>query len=97
MIYFVSPSGNDGSAGTMDSPWKTIENSVNRLSAGDILYIRGGEYVLMQAVLCQKSGTQDKPIVYSAFEDEKPVIDASGINFHLESNVNKLRKAEKSR
>ena len=84
MIYFVSPSGNDGSAGTIDAPWKTVENSVNRLSAGDILYIRGGEYVLTQAVLLQKSGTQDKPIVYSAFEDEKPVFDAAGINFYAE-------------
>ena len=84
MIYFVSPSGNDGSAGTMDSPWKTLENSVNKLSAGDILYIRGGEYVLTQAVLCQRSGTQNNPIVYAAFENEKPVIDAGNINFYLE-------------
>ena len=68
MIYFVSPSGNDGSKGSMDSPWETLENSVNKLSAGDILYIRGGEYVLAEAVLCQKSGTQDNPIVYAAFE-----------------------------
>ena len=84
MIYFVSPSGDDGAAGNMDSPWKTLECSVNKLSAGDILYIRGGEYVLAEAVLCKKSGAQGKPIVYAAFEDEKPVINADGINFHLE-------------
>ena len=84
MIYFVSPTSNDGSAGTMDSPWQTIENSVNKLASGDILYIRGGEYVLQRAILCQKSGTQDKPIVYAAFEDEKPVIKADKINFFLE-------------
>jgi len=61
MIYFISPSGDDGSAGNIDSPWKTLENSVNKLSAGDILYIRGGEYVLTQAILCQKSGTHENP------------------------------------
>ena len=84
MIYFISPSGNDGWNGSIDTPWKTLENSVNKLSAGDILYIRGGEYVLTQAVFCQKSGTEDKPIIYSAFENEKPVFDAESINFFLE-------------
>jgi len=84
MIYFVSPSGNDGSAGGIDTPWQTLENSVNKLSAGDILYIRGGEYVLTQAILCQKNGAQGNPIVYAAFEDEKPAINADGINFYRE-------------
>ena len=54
MIYFVSPSGNDGSAGTMDSPWKTLENSVNKLSAGDILYIRNSYRRPLSPRLCKK-------------------------------------------
>lgn len=84
MIYFVSPMGDDNAAGMLESPWRTVENSVNRLSAGDILYIREGEYVLTQAVQCQKSGEPDKPIVYSAYGNEKPVINADNINFHLQ-------------
>jgi hypothetical protein len=84
MIYFVSPTGDDGAAGNIDLPWKTLENSANKLSAGDILYIRGGEYILTQAVLYKKSGTQENPIIYAAYENEKPVFDAGGINFHLE-------------
>jgi len=84
MIYFISPTGNDSSPGTIDSPWKTLETSVNKLSAGDILYIRGGDYTLNEAIRCQKSGSQGKPIVYSAYEDEKPVINADNINFHKE-------------
>ena len=86
MIYFVSPSGNDNSPGTDESPWQTIENSVNKLSPGDILYIRAGEYNIKQAIECKKSGTKDKPIVYAAFEDEKPIINADAINFHLEKD-----------
>ena len=77
MIYFVSPNGDDSLGGTIDAPWKTIENSVNRLTAGDMLYIRGGEYVLAEAVCCHKSGAPGNPIVYAAYGDEKPVnIDA---------------------
>jgi len=84
MIYFVSPSGNDGSPGTIDSPWETLENSVNKLSAGDILYIREGEYFLKHAILCEKSGAPGNPVVYAAFEGEKPVVNADGVNFYRE-------------
>lgn len=84
MIYFVSTTGNDKNTGSMDLPWQTLEYAVNKLSAGDILYIRGGEYILQEAVLCKKSGTQENPIVYSAYEDEKVEINAVNINFFKE-------------
>ena len=84
MIYFVSTSGNDEDAGNINSPWRTPESAVNRLSEGDMLYIRGGEYTLSEAVICKKSGTPEKPIVYSAYGDETVVFDAGGINFFLE-------------
>jgi len=86
MIYFVSPNGCDNAPGTMDLPWKTIETAVNKVSAGDILYIRGGEYLLKEAVQCKKSGTPSKPIVYSAFEGETPILDAKDINFYREKD-----------
>ena len=84
MIYFVSPTGCDEAAGAIDSPWKSLHTAVNKVSAGDILYIRGGEYVLTDAVEFKKNGAPNKPIVYSAFEDETPILDAQGINFYQE-------------
>ena len=86
MIYFVSTAGNNEYSGTMEQPWLTLEYAVNKLSSGDILYIRGGEYVLQEAIVCQKSGTHDNPVVYSAYEDEVVEINADNINFHLEKD-----------
>jgi len=84
MIYFISPNGSDESPGSIDLPWKTVEESVNKLSEGDILYFRGGRYDIKKAVIFQKNGEPGKPIVYSAFEDEKPEINADKINFYKE-------------
>ena len=46
MIYFLSPTGSDSATGTITTPWQSLEVSVNKLSPGDILYVRGGEYTL---------------------------------------------------
>ena len=43
--YYVSPSGSDRNSGSIDSPWKDIEASVIKISPGDVLNLRGGEYV----------------------------------------------------
>ena len=41
---YMATTGSDGNAGTIGSPWLTIEYSVSQMSAGDTLYIRGGTY-----------------------------------------------------
>jgi len=42
--YFVATTGSDASAGTLTAPWRTIGYAVSRLSAGTVLYVRGGTY-----------------------------------------------------
>lgn len=42
--YYMATDGNDANPGTIGSPKKTIESAIDLLSAGDILYIRGGTY-----------------------------------------------------
>ena len=41
---YVSPSGDDGAAGTMDAPWRTLRYAVAQLRPGDTLYLQGGTY-----------------------------------------------------
>lgn len=41
---YVSGTGNDASAGTIDAPWLTLRHAVGQLRAGDTLNIRGGTY-----------------------------------------------------
>jgi len=90
MIYFLATTGNDNACGSITEPWRTIETAVNKLEAGDILYIRGGSYTLTEAVQFQKSGTAMRPIIYAAFENEIPVFDAASINFHKERDKYKF-------
>jgi hypothetical protein len=35
--FFVSVSGNDANAGTLDEPFRTVNRGVEALSAGDVL------------------------------------------------------------
>ncbi len=43
-IYYVSPTGTDGAAGTIGAPWRTVAYGVTHISTGDTLYLRGGSY-----------------------------------------------------
>jgi hypothetical protein len=41
-IYFVAVNGSDHRNGSFVSPWKTIVHAKNRMSAGDVTYIKDG-------------------------------------------------------
>lgn len=42
--WFVSPTGNDGNSGTIDSSFKTIGKALTVAESGDTIYLRGGVY-----------------------------------------------------
>ena len=42
--YFVATTGNDSNAGTIGSPWKTINKALNTVVAGDTVSVRAGTY-----------------------------------------------------
>jgi uncharacterized repeat protein (TIGR02059 family) len=87
--YYVSPSGNDGAAGTIDAPWKSWNYAINRLVAGDILYVRGGTYTVMGGQLsgnyvgarAKLKATQNAQITVSAYPgDTRPILDCSSLS-----------------
>lgn len=59
-IYYVSPDGSDGNAGTPDSPLNTIIKGVDRSQPGDTVYLLPGEH--RAKVRTVRSGTADAPI-----------------------------------
>lgn len=90
--YYVAPGGNDGNAGTVAAPWKSIAKAQTAAAPGDTIYFRGGDYVytasinacasktdVVAAITLDKSGEQDKPIRYWAYPGETPVFDFSQI------------------
>lgn len=80
---YVSVSGNDSNSGTKDAPFRTIAKAKEVVRGmlpsanGPIhVWIRGGTYYLDStlAFTPEDSGTADKPITYSAYENEKVII-----------------------
>jgi hypothetical protein len=79
---YVSPTGNDAAAGTIEAPLATLaaaRDKADLLKANNTpvaVYLRGGTYYLSTPVVFgpANSGTATAPIVYTAFPGEKPVI-----------------------
>jgi hypothetical protein len=77
--YYLSPSGNDGNSGvSTDQAWASLGFASDRLSAGDTLFIMGGEYNSNQTCRYPTSGTRDNPIVYKAYGDSRAVFKRTG-------------------
>jgi hypothetical protein len=72
-IYYVDGElGSDWNPGSEDQPWRTIQKAVERLTAGELVYIRGGEYVTVRGGwYFRNSGTQSKPITLSNYPGEQ--------------------------
>jgi parallel beta-helix repeat protein len=74
--YYVANSGNDANAGSLASPFATVQKAVSRVVAGDRISIRGGTY-REAIVFSGKNGTAAAPIVVAAYPGEKPVLKGS--------------------
>ena len=79
--YYVATTGSDANAGTMASPFATLQKGVTTAVAGDTVYIRGGTYNITTpatsgaGINFTKSGTATNPINYFAYQAEIPVFD----------------------
>jgi uncharacterized repeat protein (TIGR02059 family) len=94
--YYVATTGSDSNPGTITQPWATWQYSFNRLKAGDILYVRGGNYTTMlgrsgnnyYGVLLQSiSGTSGSHITVSAYSGEVPILDGQSLTSTSGSNI----------
>jgi len=76
-IYYVAKDGSDQNPGTLDKPWLTIQHAAESLVAGDTVLIREGTY--HESVYISQGGNEGNPITFSAYPDETPVIDGTGV------------------
>ncbi|HEX3728618.1 MAG TPA: hypothetical protein VHV47_02350 [Opitutaceae bacterium] len=82
VTFYVSPAGSDAGAGTLASPFRTLERArdavraASRDAKGDIeVHLRGGIYPLLRPIEFgpEDSGRDGHVIRYEAYEDEVPV------------------------
>lgn len=90
-IWYVAPDGNDTNPGTKELPFQTIQKAQSFVLPGDTVYIRGGIYKMQESqinsyskiqafvTLLNKSGSENKRILYWAFPGETPVFDLSNV------------------
>ncbi len=88
--FYVATNGNDSNAGTIGSPWRTVQKAANTLRAGQTALIRGGTYS-ENNIRFTNSGTSGSRITLKNYPGETPIIDggftsSSGINpvFYLD-------------
>jgi hypothetical protein len=87
--YFISPTGDDGNAGTQSEPFKSLMKAQSVASSGDTVYIRGGvydEFEIPQTDNPHESvyhfvhDINKSGITYKAYPgDERPVFDFSNV------------------
>ena len=73
--YYVDARlGSDANMGTQDQPWQTIQKAVNTLTAGDMVYVRGGQYDgIKNGWHFQNSGAQSQPITLTNYPGEQVI------------------------
>jgi hypothetical protein len=65
--------GDDRSAGTEQSPWRTLAHATRQLAPGDTLYLRGGTYY--EHIALTRSGTAEAPITIGTYPGEIAILD----------------------
>jgi RNA polymerase sigma factor (sigma-70 family) len=77
--FYVSPLGDDGDAGTADSPFASLNRAAAVVQPGQVIAVRGGIYQPSEPIVFATSGTADDRITVSNYVGEQPVIDAGRI------------------
>ena len=72
---FVSPDGNDTGPGSLEKPFRTVQQGVDALKPGDTCYVREGVY--RESTTFNNSGIEDQPIRLRAYPGERVVLDGT--------------------
>ena len=87
---YVATSGNDSNPGTEGSPYLNIQKAVDDAQPGDMIYLRGGTYMLTKRVKIEKAGTVQARISMFAYPGERVIIDGTNI---VANSVNEFKQA----
>ena len=70
--YYVSSAGADSAAGSLESPFRTIQRAADVAKPGDTVLVRGGTY--RETVTPARSGTSAARITYKPYPGERVTI-----------------------
>lgn len=76
-MYHVAPHGSDSAAGSLASPWRTIQKAANTAVAGDTVIVHGGTYA--EHVTLANDGLPGRPITFTVAQGETATIDGTSV------------------
>jgi hypothetical protein len=82
--HYVATTGNDANAGTLASPWRTVQKAANTVGAGSIVCVRAGTY--NEVVTVNVSGTAGAYITFQNYPGETVYLDGTGITVPAADN-----------
>ena len=87
--FFVSPDAKGSSVGTIDNPFSTVQQALDKVAAmgyeqrrnGVVIYLRGGNYKFSETLNITRSasGTKEAPLFISAYNGEEVNITPSDV------------------
>ena len=75
--YYVAPAGQDTNPGTREKPFASLQRARQAIRhEPGVVFLRGGTYYLSEPLVftARDSGTPATPVVFQAYENERPVI-----------------------
>lgn len=75
---YVSPDGSNTADGSKPRPFKSIQRAASKVSAGDIIILRGGRYTEPVTISGLK-GSKNKPITIRSYPGEKVIFDGTDL------------------
>ncbi|MGY3334222.1 RNA polymerase sigma factor (sigma-70 family) [Streptomyces filamentosus] len=79
-VLHVAPGGSDAEGdGSLGRPYATLGKAVGLVRPGQTIALRGGTYRPTGPVTIDTDGTARQPIVLTAYQDERPVLDVSAV------------------
>lgn len=87
---YVSTTGDDANPGTEASPYLNIQKAVDEAVPGDMIFLRGGTYMLTKRIKIQKAGTSEARISMFGYQGERVIIDGTNIAV---TSVNEFKQA----
>ncbi len=77
-VYHVAgqaPNASDDGPGSEAQPWRTIAKAASVAAPGDTVYLHEGRYP--EAVTIKQAASRDNPIIFTAFGDDRVVLDGA--------------------
>ncbi len=85
---FVALNGNDTTGdGSFSNPYRTLYKAGCAATAGDTIFVRGGNYLAAKDYLYNVYGTATKPIIVKPYADESVIFDGTGADIERSKSV----------